>query len=128
MRYFLRASFTVLISIALLSLKCEREEDGNGYFGHWLHSFEDDRPEYTAYRPANYDFPPSRGREGFKISSNGDFERYKIGATDQIRVIKGSWKRKNKMTILVSYENENPPYEKFEILEVTDFFLKVKKD
>jgi hypothetical protein len=120
--------FFTMLAVGLWSSKCNREEDLGSYYGHWTHSFEEDRPEYMVYRPNHYDFPPSRGREGFKISSNGDFERFKIGSGDQIRVMKGFWKRKNSRVILVSYENDYPPYERFEILEVELNQLKIKKE
>ena len=32
--------------------------------GQWIHSHEEDAKGVMVYRPANYSFPPSRGRVG----------------------------------------------------------------
>ena len=36
-------------------------------FKHWTHSREEDSEGIKVYRPNEYNFPPSRGREGFEL-------------------------------------------------------------
>jgi len=51
-------------------------------FRHWIHSREEDRGEIRVYRPADYDFPPARGRDGFELRPDGTLIRYGIAAAD----------------------------------------------
>jgi len=37
----------------------------------WIHSHEEDSGDETTYRPASFAFPPSRGRHGFALRSDG---------------------------------------------------------
>jgi hypothetical protein len=41
-------------------------------FKHWVHSWEEDTEDVAVYRPSDYQFPLSRGRDGFEIKKNGD--------------------------------------------------------
>lgn len=50
---------------------------------HWLHSHEEDRPGEQVFRPASYNFPPSRGRTGFTIESGGSYTEHTPGPTDR---------------------------------------------
>jgi hypothetical protein len=38
--------------------------------GTWMHSREEDEPGIQVFRPASYDFPPARGREGFEFRAD----------------------------------------------------------
>ncbi len=38
-------------------------------FQHWMHSHEEDSGDVQVYRPADYDFPPARGRRGFELQA-----------------------------------------------------------
>jgi hypothetical protein len=51
-------------------------------FQHWIHSREEDRGDVRVYRPADYDFPPARGRDGFELKRDGTLIRYAIAAAD----------------------------------------------
>jgi hypothetical protein len=37
----------------------------------WMHSHEEDTASESIYRPAEYDFPPARGRSGFELRADG---------------------------------------------------------
>ncbi len=37
----------------------------------WMHSHEEDTASESVYRPAEYDFPPARGRRGFELRGDG---------------------------------------------------------
>ena len=57
----------------------------------WLHSHEEDANDETVFRPADYRFPPSRGRAGFELKPGGGLVELGIGATDRPTESTGSW-------------------------------------
>ncbi len=75
--------------------KAERKF-GTTFFQHWTHSHEDDKNGLRVYRPSTYNFPLSRGREGFEIMSDGTLKYYAIAASDGIIEKTGTWKLKSK--------------------------------
>jgi hypothetical protein len=64
--------------------------------GSWLRSTEEDTPTEIVYRPAAYKFPPSRGREGIKLSDNGALTHSGIGANDVASARAGRWLLKDR--------------------------------
>lgn len=60
---------------------------------YWIHSYEEDSGKINVYRPQNYDFPPSRGREGFEFKEEGLFKKYVIAPADGINTINGKWRK-----------------------------------
>lgn len=52
-------------------------------YKHWIHSHEEDTEDKKVYRPSTFDFPPSRGRDGFEIRENGEFVLSFPGSTDR---------------------------------------------
>ncbi len=52
-------------------------------FKHWIHSHEEDGDDYRIFRPSSYEFPLSRGREGFEIKENGTFIWYRIAPAER---------------------------------------------
>jgi hypothetical protein len=97
----------------------------------WMHSREESGDKYDAYRPEGFDFPPSRGREGFKIFKNGDFIQLSIAPQDGIQEDKGSWSfDKKSQTISVEVASRAgtsvKPY-KMKVLEANSKILKVKR-
>jgi hypothetical protein len=58
----------------------------------WVHSHEEDTATTTVYRPARFHFPPSRGRKGFHLQSDGTLTTRKPGPTDQTVIAAGRWK------------------------------------
>jgi hypothetical protein len=59
--------------------------------GHWIHSHEEDTPTEMVFRPANFNFPPSRGRHGFELQRDGTYVETAIGPTDKPQKAQGSW-------------------------------------
>jgi hypothetical protein len=59
---------------------------------HWVHSREEDTSTETVYRPADYAFPPSRGRTGFVFEADGTMKRVGIGPADVSAVKAGKWR------------------------------------
>ena len=58
----------------------------------WVHSHEEDTATATVYRPAQFPFPPSRGRKGFYLQPGGILTARKPGPTDQTVTAAGTWK------------------------------------
>jgi hypothetical protein len=59
---------------------------------HWVHSHEEDTPEKQVFRPANYNFPLSRGRSSFELKPDGGLVESGIGPTDRKQQVEGRWK------------------------------------
>ncbi len=71
----------------------------------WIHAHEEDSETHRVYRPSNYNFPRSRGREGLTFYRNGAFELRKTGKTDRPEKIIGDWEL-NKDLIKVTFSEE----------------------
>lgn len=61
----------------------------------WIHSHEEDTDTETVYRPADYDFPLSRGRSGFELKSDNKLAEINIAPTDGTTEEAGSWELKS---------------------------------
>ena len=60
-------------------------------YKHWIHSHEEDTEDKKVYRPSTFEFPQSRGRDGFDIRENGEFILYIMGPTDRPEKIFGNF-------------------------------------
>jgi len=58
----------------------------------WLHSHEEDTAGEMVFRPANYPFPPSRGRTGFELRPDGTAAVLGPAPTDKPLERSGTWK------------------------------------
>jgi len=77
--------------------------------GDWLRSSEEDTATELVYRPASYPFPPSRGREGMRLSADGTMIHAAIGATDQHRHRQGRWRLQDGVLHLEFEGERNAP-------------------
>ena len=82
----------------------------------WVHSYEEDTPTTTVYRPAGFPFPPARGRKGFHLRTGGKLTALKPGPTDQTVSAGGTWKLGGEELELAP-EGERPKVLKIESLE-----------
>jgi len=65
--------------------------------GKWIHSHEEDTAGEMVFRPANYSFPPSRGRTSFELKADGSLQQTGIAPDDRRSLTGGgSWKLKDK--------------------------------
>src|SRR5437773_10922028 len=71
---------------------------------HWVHSHEEDRPEYQAFRPLDFSFPPSRGRRAFDIRADGTVTFYDIAAADGPGKVEGSWHAEGASDIVIRFK------------------------
>ena len=126
-----RRSFIVSLSIlSMVMLGClenqMNKELPSAIFKHWIHSREEDTEGVRVYRPSDYKFPPSRGREGFEIKENGEFIRYGIGPTDARQKIPGTWTIESKNQIQVSLEAPRQISYTMQIISCDETLLKVR--
>lgn len=58
----------------------------------WVHSHEEDSDREMVFRPANFAFPPSRGRVSFELRADGGLQESVIGPADRSEHAQGSWR------------------------------------
>jgi len=58
---------------------------------HWVHSHEEDSDTEMVFRPASYEFPPSRGRTSFDLRPDGGFTERGPGPSDRSEESEGKW-------------------------------------
>lgn len=75
----------------------------------WMHSHEEDGGEGRIYRSGDYQFPPSRGREGFRMEQDSTFLYYGIAPTDGTLVHVGIWSI-DENVIVVEFPNNRAPF------------------
>lgn len=99
----------------------------NNCFKHWIHSHEEDEKDVQVYRPSNYKFRPSRGREGFEIKSNGEFISYDIGAADGTDIVNGNWIEEESNKLKISFPGGLKKLRILNIVSCDENILKVKR-
>jgi hypothetical protein len=57
----------------------------------WIHSHEEDSGDELVFRPAAYSFPPSRGRTGYDLRSNGTLRLTGPSPEDRQSSSDGTW-------------------------------------
>lgn len=82
----------------------------------WVHSHEEDTPTGKVYRPADYPFPPSRGRSGFALLPDGTLLEAGPGPVDRIEKKKGVWNLRDQ-TLQLKEEGSGTREIKIESLE-----------
>jgi hypothetical protein len=96
----------------------------------WIHSHEEDTETEMVFRPADYDFPLSRGRTGFELKPNHKLVEINIAPTDGANEEIGSWDLKaaddKNLTLQLSPNNSAP--RKLLIESIAEDRLVVKKN
>lgn len=98
---------------------------GEEIFQHWVHSHEDDRADFRAFRPAAYAFPPARGREGFEIKKDGNCTHHQIGPVDVPVLVEGKWSMPDKQILRIAPSDGSAAID-LHILSVDKDMLKVQ--
>lgn len=125
-----RKVITGLIALSIFSLGCANQVTNgvsSAMFKHWTHSREEDSGEIKVYRPNEYNFPPSRGRDGFELKENGEFIYYGIGATDKREAVIGRWKAEGENKIQVTFDNQNNQSFTLDIVASDEDVLKIRR-
>lgn len=73
----------------------------------WVHSYEEDTDTESVYRPANFAFPPARGRTGFELLADKSCNRVGIAAADGSEVTAGTWDIEDEDTLRIRIDCED---------------------
>ncbi|MGW9171207.1 hypothetical protein [Streptomyces decoyicus] len=95
-------------------------------FQQWTHSYEEDAEGVAVYRPADYSFPPARGRRGMDIAADGTFIDHAIGGADVPDIVPGRWSTADGRSLAISFPGAARPDRRLEILRCDDKVLKVR--
>ncbi|MDN5200806.1 hypothetical protein QQ008_05525 [Fulvivirgaceae bacterium BMA10] len=95
------------------------------YHVKWLRSMEEDEHEIRVYRPESYNFPPSRGRTGFRLNDDKTFINYEIAPTDGILERLGIWERLGDKHLGIIFEDSKRNFQ-IEIISLTKDNLKIR--
>lgn len=126
-----RKAIISLIALSIFSLGCSNQvvsEVPSAMFKHWTHSHEEDYENINVYRTNEYRFPPSRGgRDGFELRENGDFIRYRTGATDKPEAKIGRWKSIGENKIEVFLDDSSDKSFTLDIFSSDENVLKIRQ-
>jgi hypothetical protein len=124
----------LLLCIFLLAGTCKKKTDAKTMTQNlalvektWLHSHEESRGDTLVFRPNTYDFPPSRGRIGFKMDADGTFHQFDIAPTDGLEEHPGHWEMRGEKIMTVTFPDKKSTDFTAEIISMTPEMLKVKK-
>jgi hypothetical protein len=91
----------------------------------WVHSHEEDTDKEMVFRPAAFEFPPSRGRTSFELKPDGALLEGGIGPTDRPVETQGTWELEDDRLLLRRDPSETPRV--MRIASVEDERLVVEK-
>ncbi len=91
----------------------------------WKYSYEESNDNEKVYRPCDYDFPPSRGREGMTFTEDKTFVYNAIAPTDGFTKLKGNWTVENDI-LTMNYTSPTAKNSKFAIISLTKEMMKLK--
>lgn len=96
---------------------------------HWIHSHEEDTEDFEVYRPSDFAFPPSRGREGFEFREGGEFIYYGIAPADGNLEQPGHWhfEGPNKLSVDLDLENGRTSNLTLDVVSHDSDTLRVKR-
>jgi hypothetical protein len=94
---------------------------------HWIHSHEEDTESEMVFRPADFKFPPSRGRKGFELRADAVLIETGIGPTDRPLETQGKWKLENAGHLTFYSTPRSEPTKVMEISSVDKDRLVIKK-
>ena len=95
--------------------------------GHrWVHSHEEDTEHEMVFRPAEREFPPSRGRMRFELLPDGTFLESAPGPTDATEKRAGTWKLTGQK-LMLDRDQSPAGRRELEIVSAEDDKLVVKK-
>ena len=91
----------------------------------WVHSHEEDTDKEMVFRPAAFEFPPSRGRTSFELKPDGALLEGGIGPTDRPVETQDTWELEDDRLLLRRDPSETPRV--MRIASVEDERLVVEK-
>jgi len=93
----------------------------------WMHSREEDTDTEIMFRPANYNFPRSRGRTGFELKNNGKLIEIGTAPTDAQQEAEGTWRLEADNKLAFYRGSESEPSQVLQILSADKHLLITKK-
>ncbi len=94
--------------------------------GEWVHSSEEDTPDETVFRPADYDFPLTRRpRETIELKADGKLVKGVATASDSVEEAQGNWELADNNKI--AFNTESEPHQTLEIALINKDKLVIKK-
>lgn len=91
----------------------------------WKFSYEESDADIKVYRSCDYDFPPSRGREGMTFAADKTFVYSAIAPADGFTNLKGSWTMENDI-LTMNYTTPTIKRSKFAVLSLSKEMMKLK--
>jgi hypothetical protein len=86
-----------------------KEEDTQKILGQtWVHSHEEDTDKEMVFRPATFQFPPSRGRVSFELQPDGNLVEAGIAPTDGPLETQGTWEIEDDRLVLRTDPSKPP--------------------
>ena len=95
--------------------------------GHWVHSHEEDSETDQVFRPADYAFPPSRGRTGFQLNPDGSLVKIGPGPTDSPQAQRGQWELTAEDSLVLRVESTSEASQSKQIRSLEKDKLVLKK-
>jgi hypothetical protein len=93
-------------------------------FNLWIRSYEEDSNGIIVYRPEEFKFPISRGRQAIEFRRDGTFIDWDIGSADGKREpVNGRWQMEGPRQVRVYFEGSRPS----RILDLVQFDSEVLK-
>ena len=99
----------------------------NPLFRRWQHSFEEDHGDIQVYRPAEFNFPPARGRSGLEFRPDGAYIRYAIGRGDAPAPQPGRWRMAAPNRLEIQQQSTGAAEQSMEIVRVDDQILEIRQ-
>jgi hypothetical protein len=96
-------------------------------FRHWVHSREEDAGGEEVYRPEDFAFPPSFGRDGFEPLPDGTFVQDLVGPADGIVRVRGRWTQRGRNRVAVDFRGPQVEDYAFEVLAVDAAGLRIRR-
>ena len=122
MKEMLRILLLASIILPACSANKLTPTDSKDLQNHWIHSHEEDTKDERMYRSSDYNFKPSRGREGFILKTGGELKITPLSPNDKPVTYTGTWKVEG-ANLVLNYEDKKEVYK---ILEIRSNTLKLK--
>ena len=95
--------------------------------GRWFHSHEEDTVDAQIYRPADYPFPPARGRDGLEFRPGGELVYLGIARADGTEESNGRWTLEASNQIRIDVENDRIEPFTIEVISCDEETLRIRR-
>jgi hypothetical protein len=104
-----------------------KKGDADVLHQYWVHSHEEDTDTEMVFRPATFNFPPSRGRTSFELKPDGSLVESGIAPDDRRLGTTGTWKLEDDNALAFYTGSQSAPHRVMRIASVDKDRLVVKK-